>query len=231
VVAASPPIPTAIAFRDATHGVLGTTRDIESTSDGGLTWHVVFRTPRPVASIGYDDSGRVRVVLDDGENLRGPSWKPEPPLEQLTPCPAGVNRSVKSSNWFLCIGQGSAGSGEKAVYRVTTHGAKRVAWAFMGPTLSVRGITAQGYAVGMAMASDGFGVIWESRGPLLVTRNGGSRWLALPKIGVPEVDFGISGAAVRHGRAWVILARGNVHRRLLETEDEGHTWHVVHRWR
>jgi hypothetical protein len=52
----------------------------------------------------------------------------------------------------------------------------------------------------------------------------------LPKIGVPEVDFGISGAALPHGLGWVILARGNVHRRLLETRDAGRTWRVVHRW-
>jgi photosystem II stability/assembly factor-like uncharacterized protein len=65
---------------------------------------------------------------------------------------------------------------------------------------------------------------------LLVTRDGGATWIGLPKIGVPEVDWGISGAALRHGIAWVLLARGNVHRRLLETTDHGRTWHVVHRW-
>jgi hypothetical protein len=225
-LAAAPPLPAAIAFRDPAHGMLGTARDIEVTSDGGRTWRVVFRTPRPVRWIGYDDGGRARAILDDGENIGGPRWRPEHPVELLSPCPAGVNLSVRSDDWFLCIGQGSAGSGEKAVYR----GSKRLAWALLGPTLTMHGITAQGYAVGMAMAHDGFGIIWESRGPLLVTRNGGSRWLALPKVGVPEVDFGVSGAAVRGGRAWVILARGNVHRRLLETSDFGRTWHVVHRW-
>jgi len=230
VLAAAPPLPTAIAFRDPAHGVLGTARGIEVTGDGGRTWRVAFRTPRPVASVGYDDDGRVRAVLDDGENLGGPQFTPERPVELLSPCPAGVNLPVKSGDWWLCIGQGSAGSGEKAVYRETIHGAKRLAWAWLGNPPSSRGITAQGYAVGIAMARDGFGLIWESRGPLLVTRNGGSRWLALPKVGVPEVDFGISGAAVPHGLGWVILARGVVHRRLLETTDAGRTWRVVHRW-
>jgi hypothetical protein len=230
VIAAQPPLPTAVAFRDASHGVLGTTRDVEVTTDGGRIWRVAFRTPRPVMSIGYDDGGRVRAVLDDGENLGGPHWQPEHPIEQLSPCPAGVNQSVRSDDWFLCIGQGSAGSGEKAVYRITTHGTKRLAWAFLGPTLTAHGITPQGYAVGIAMGRDGFGIIWESRGPLLVTRDGGSQWLSLPKIGVPDVDFGISGAALAGGRAWVLLARGNVHRRLLTTTDAGRTWRLVHRW-
>jgi len=230
VIIAPPAQPTAIAFHDPSHGVLGTTRDIELTSDGGRTWRIVVRTPRPVVSISYDDDGRLRAVLDDGENLGGPRFRPEHPVEQLSPCPAGVSRTVRSDDWFLCIGQGSAGSGEKAVYRVTTHGVKRLAWALLGPTLASHGITSQGYAVGMAMAHDGFGIIWESRGPLLVTRDGGSHWLALPRIGVPEVDFGLSGAALPGGRAWVLLARNATRRRLLATTDRGRTWHVVHHW-
>jgi photosystem II stability/assembly factor-like uncharacterized protein len=223
-------MPTAVAFRTANDGLLGTTRTIEQTNDGGRTWRVVLRTPRPVVSISFDEGGRPRAVLDDGENIGGPRWRPEAPLEQLSPCPAGVDRFVHSDDWFLCIGQGSAGSGEKAVYRITAGGAKRLAWALLGPRLSVHGITARGYAVGLAMAHDGFGIIWESRGPLLVTRNGGSRWIALPAIGVPEVDFGISGSALAPGTAWVLLARGRVNRRLLETTDAGRTWHIVHRW-
>jgi len=198
-------VPTAIAFRDPSHGVLGTTRDIEVTGDGGRTWRVLFRTPRPVGWVGYDATGRAR-------------WRPSAPLVRPTPCPA-LDETVRSGGWFLCIGQGGAGMGEKEVYR----GSTRLAW-------TGHGITAQGYAVGIAMARDGFGLVWESRGPLLVTRSGGSRWLALPQVGVPEVDFGISGAALPHGLGWVILARGNIHRRLLETSDAGRTWRVVHRW-
>jgi photosystem II stability/assembly factor-like uncharacterized protein len=229
-VQALPPLPTAVAFRNASDGLLGTTRGIEATRDGGRTWRVVFRTPQPVSWLGYDPGGRPRAILDDGENLGGPRWRPERPLEQLTPCPAGVNRAVRSDDWVLCIGQGSAGSGEKAVYRLTPNGPKRLAWAFLGPTLTMHGITSQGYAVGLAMAHDGFGIIWQARGPLLVTRDGGSAWLGLPEVGIPEIDWGISGAALRHGVAWVLLARGNVHRRLLETTDRGRTWRVVHRW-
>ena len=229
LVQALPPLPTAVAFRNAADGWLGTTRDIEVTRDGGRTWRVVFRTPRPVASLAFDPSGRPRAILDDGENLGGPRWQPARVLEApFSPC--SMSEARFSGDWALCIGQGSAGSGEKAVYRLTPNGWKRVAWALLGPTLTTRGITAQGYAVGIAMADDGFGIIWESRGPLLVTHDGGSRWLALPKIGVPEVDFGIAGAALPHGVAWVLLARGNVHRRLLETTDYGRTWRVVHHW-
>ena len=225
---APPPLPTAIAFRNAEDGLLGTTRDIEATDDGGRTWRVVFRTPRAVSWLGYDESGRRRAILDDGENLGGPRWRPEPAVERLTPCPAAENRAVRSDRWVLCIGQGSAGAGEKSVYRLTAQGPKRLVWATMDRS---HGLPLAGYALGIAMAPDGFGIIWESRGTLYVTRDGGARWTGLPKVAQPEVDFGVAGAAASHGIGWVILARGNVHRRLLRTGDRGRTWHVVHRWR
>ena len=226
---ALPPLPTAIAFRNAADGLLGTTRDIERTTDGGHTWRVVFRTPRAVSWLGYDVSGRPRAILDDGENLGGPRWRPEAPVELLSPCPPAENRAVISDDWALCIGQGSAGSGEKAVYRLTAHGPRRLAWASVDGRS--HGLPSAGYAEGIAMTHDGFGIIWESRGTLYVTRDGGVRWTGLPKVARPEIDFGIGGAVARRDVAWVLLARGDVHRRLLRTEDGGRTWRVLRRWR
>src|SRR2546430_2252319 len=100
VVHALPPLPTAIAFRSASDGLLGTDRTIELTADGGRTWRVVFRTPRPVAWLGYDPSGRPSAILDDGENLGGPRWRPELVLDQpFSPC-NGVH-AVFSDDWVL----------------------------------------------------------------------------------------------------------------------------------
>lgn len=213
-------LPAAIAFRNAGDGILAVGRTIQATGDGGRTWRVVFRTPRDVLDVSYDPSGRPRAILDDGENLGGPDWLPERPLGRLfPPCATFDNGAVFSDDWVLCIGQMSAGEGFKAAYHLVGS-----TWARCGS------LTRLGYAYGLAMAHDGFGIVWEGRGTLYVTRDGCAHWSALPKVSVPEVDFGIDGAAVRHGIAWVILARGNVHRRLLRTTDRGRTWRVVHRW-
>jgi hypothetical protein len=213
-------LPVAVAFRNADDGILAAGRTIQVTSDGGLTWRVVFRTPRSIVDLSYDPNGRPRAVLSDGENLGGPRWRPEGPLrEPFPPCETFDNAAVFSDEWVLCIGQSSAGEGFKAAYRLV-----RSRWVRCGS------LTRLGYAYGMAMAHDGFGIVWEGRGTLYVTRDGCTHWSGLPQVSVPEVDFGVSGAVLRHGLAWVILARGNVHRRLLRSTDHGRTWRVVHRW-
>jgi photosystem II stability/assembly factor-like uncharacterized protein len=217
-VQALPPLPTAVAFRNASDGVLGTTRDIEVTRDGGRTWRVVFRTPRPVSWIGYDPSGRPRAILDDGENLGGPRWRPELQLAQeFSPCVR--SRTVFSGSWVLCIGQGSAGTGGKWAYRTTDRG-----WRRCGA------LPIAGYALGIAMAPDGFGLVWESRGTVYVTRDRCAHWIGQGSVAVPEVDFGVSGAAVTGGVGWMLLTRNGAVR-LLQTTDHGRTWRSMHRWR
>ena len=213
-------LPAAIAFRNADDGLLAMDKTIQATRDGGRTWTVVFRTPRQVTWVGYDPSKRTRAILDDGANLGGPRWHPEAPIGRLfPPCEPFDNGAVFSDDWVLCIGQSSAGEGFKTAYHLV-----RNRWRRCGS------LTRLGYAYGIAMAHDGFGIVWEGRGTLWVTRDGCAHWTAQPTVAVPEVDFGVSGSAVRGGTAWVLLARGNVHRRLLETTDRGRTWHVVHRW-
>lgn len=217
MVAAVPSMPIAIAFRDASHGALATTRDVELTDDGGRTWRVVIRT-RDATSVGFDEHGRLVVRR---------AAAPTPP-----PCHGMLFRGFASGRWALCIGEGGAGAMGKAVYRHAASGWRLLAATpFPPPGRARGGLSIMGYPEGIAMAPDGFGVIWESRGTLYVTHDGGAVWEALPHVAVPEVDFGISGAALPGGRAWVLLARGFVHRRLLETTDAGRTWHVVHRWR
>jgi photosystem II stability/assembly factor-like uncharacterized protein len=237
VVAAPPPVPLAVAFRDPARGMLGTSRTIELTADGGKTWKVVLRTPRPVVWISYFD-GAAWARFDDGENLRsrdgGRRWAPAvATFPANSVCPQGTVQSYASfapggHEWALCTTQGGAGSMGKSVYRLDGKGWTRVAYTpFVGQGYG--GIDVFGYPLGIAMARDGFGVIWESRGTLYVTRDGGSHWTGLPKVARPEQDFGLSGAALPHGVGYVLLSNsGRIS--LIETTDAGRSWHVVRHW-
>jgi photosystem II stability/assembly factor-like uncharacterized protein len=89
-----------------------------------------------------------------------------------------------------------------------------------------------GYPLGITFAADGFGLIWESRGSLWVTRDGGQTWIEEPKVARPEIDFGRGATALAGGRGFVLLGfQGLSRARLLRTDDAGRTWRVVHRWR
>jgi len=256
VLAVAPPprvalVPNAVAFRDPQHGIIGTgwqncaargwgcrpQGTISVTSDGGKTWKVLLRTPRPVVSVtvaGANEEAR----LDDGETLgssdRGRHWAPVvvgSASGAVGPCPAGAAGSYVSGDWTLCTTQPGTGNQGKIVYRLFASGWRRVSYTPFARKSS-NGLDSYGYPQGIAMANDGFGLIWEWRGTLYVTRDGGRNWTGLPKVAQPEVDFGMFGVALRHGVAFVILARGGTEvRRLIETTDAGRSWMVVRSWK
>ena len=248
MLAVAPPprfalVPNAVAFRDPQHGIMGTgwqacayqggafgcrpQGTISITSDGGKTWTVLLRTPRPVVSVAVDGRHE-RAVFDDGETIgssdRGLHWAPVV-VPQTTgigsPCSAG-SQAFLVVGWAVCASQASAGNQLKSVYRLGIRGWKRE---------PARGLSSYGYVAGVAMAHDGFGLIWESRGTLYVTRNGGSDWIGLTHVAAPEVDFGTSAVALPGGVGFAILAHGGSEvRRMVGTTDGGRSWHVVHSW-
>ena len=248
--------PNAVAFRDRLHGVLGTgwqgceyshsrcrvEGTISLTSDGGKTWRVVRQTPRPVVAAAYLARGRYYVQLDDGATLvgSGDRWRPVAPVwhNHQSVCPQGSYVGITAnpfSGWAICSGQPGAGNQSKSVYRLTGRGWKRVAYTDMTSPKGHGGISSYGYPVGIAGGerAHGFGIIWESRGTLYVTRDGGRDWHALPKVSRPEEDFGQWAYVLpRGGVGWAVLAIGaSETRRLIETTDAGRAWRVVQRWR
>lgn len=246
--AAPPPrvalVPNAIAFRDPSRGLLGTGRSgegtISLTTDGGRAWKVAFRAPRPVVWVGW--SGRLLSArFDDGENLQsangGRTWTPVAVsyIQFNVGCPFGWMQMPNNSltgNWSLCTNEPGVGNQGKSVYAFKPGGWTRVAYTpFPYGHGGYGGIAVPGYPQGIAMANDGFGLIWEWRGTLYVTRDGGSHWIGLPKIARPEIDFGMSAYALPKDVGFVILAAGGAdERRLIETTDAGRTWRVVHSW-
>ena len=234
-------MPNAIAFRNPQHGIMGTgwqacassafgckpQGTISITGDGGKTWHVLLRTPRAVVSVTVDGRDE-RAVFDDGETIGssdgGLHWAPivvRPPTGIGSPCPAGSQAFVVV-DWAVCASQASAGNQMKLVYRLGVKGWKR---------LAAHGLSSYGYVAGLAVARNGFGIIWESRGTLYVTNDGGSDWTGLTNVAAPEVDFGASAVALPHGVGFALLSHGGSEvRRLVETTDAGRSWHVVHAW-
>ncbi len=105
--------------------IAGTGRTIELTADGGKTWRVVLRTPRPVMSLSLF-GGAEWARFDDGENLRsdngGRAWAPAvAPFPTDSVCPQGTQQSYVSfapggDEWALCTTEGGAGNmGKKRV--------------------------------------------------------------------------------------------------------------------
>jgi photosystem II stability/assembly factor-like uncharacterized protein len=165
----------------------------------------------------------------------GRSWhRRASPCTQAVAFNALIDLVTPRLGWLVCLGQPGAGNQEKAVFRTRDGGAtwQPRAAAVEYPRRSVRGgIGGYGYPEGISFAVDGFGLLWESRGTLYVTRDGGAHWQAKPRAARPEIDFGRGAAAFRGGLGFVLLARGGgLPARLLETRDSGRSWHTVQRW-
>jgi photosystem II stability/assembly factor-like uncharacterized protein len=248
-------VPNAVAFLDRRHGLLGTGWEgcvnrashcrlqgtVSVTSDGGKTWRVALRTRRPVVAVEYFHDA-VYAQLADGQTLSAANdarnWQRRSRLSFKGYCPkgwdAGFTADFVDTNidvpWSVCTGEPGAGNEAKAVYR----GTRRVAFTPLASHGSYGGIGVYGYPTGITGVHGGFGIIWESRGTLYLTHDGGHHWHALPKVARPEIDFGdwADADAYPHGTAFVLLSiGGSEKRRLIETTDAGRTWHVVHRWR
>jgi photosystem II stability/assembly factor-like uncharacterized protein len=250
-------VPNAIAFRTSSVGFAGTGMTscaspdfhcrprgtISVTTDGGRTWRVLRSTPRPVVKVTVDGT-RIRATYDNGVVVAsadgGRTWRSaRAPKGPAGPCAPGPNLyranqvvvTPTGARYALCVYGAGAGNQAKAVFRVRDGRWRRIAWTPFGRG-GYGGISTYGYPLGLAMSDDGFGLIWESRGTLYVTRDHGRHWIGEPKVARPELDFGRSGVALTNGVGYVVLANGGGPVcRLLMTTDAGRTWRVVHRWR
>lgn len=208
------------------------------TTDGGLHWSA-FRLRYPASfataklGLGYStymvgNQGKMALY---GTRNGGTTWQ-----RQGTPCQgvAAIPDLVTSRlAWLMCLGEPGAGNEEKALFRTTDGGAHWQPLAHVQMTSPTHGgIQSYGYPVGAAFSPSGFGILWESRGTLYVTRDGGGHWTPEPKVARPEEDFGFGGAVFPRGRGLLLLAHGGGRpARLLETTNYGRTWHPIIRWR
>jgi photosystem II stability/assembly factor-like uncharacterized protein len=209
------------------------------TLDGGQTWHRIASGPavdwlNPDVGIrvrSYSVHNRVALamlVTHDG----GQTWHPRPsPCAKADVAFSAFADLVSPTSWWVaCTGQGGAGNEEKAIYHSRNAGRTWEAGAATTLPHQHGGIQEYGYPAGLAFAPGGWGLLTETRGTLYVTRDGGKRFRAEPKVARPEVDFAGGAAAFRGGIGYVLLT-DFPGARLIETRDFGRTWSVVRRWR
>jgi photosystem II stability/assembly factor-like uncharacterized protein len=213
------------------------------TLDGGRSWRpyrLRFTTSfaTPLIGLGVRRYALERhlaltvLATSDG----GLTWhRRASPCTQAIADSALVDLVTPSLGWIVCLGQPGAGNQEKAVFRTDDGGRswRRGAAEINYPRSLIHGgLSGYGYPEGISFAKDGFGILWESRGTLYVTRDGGKDWTAEPKVARPELDFGRGAAAFTGGHGLVLLGRGGGQpTRLLATNDYGRTWRLVRRWR
>lgn len=211
------------------------------TLDRGRSWRAWHLRPgtsfaTPQVGLGfrtYMVGNAIQLALlrtSDG----GRAWTRIPkPASCLSEFP-NIDLVTPRLGWVVCGGEGGAGNESKAVFRTRDGGRTWQELAFTQMTSAAGdhgGIGSFGYPAGVAFAPNGFGLLWESRGTLYVTRDGGRNWQAKGHLARPDIDFGRGASAFADGTGFVLLGFGGGARaRLVETHDFGRTWHVVRRW-
>ncbi len=232
-----PPEPAAIAFWTPQRGLLAIGGRVEVTRDGGRSFRLALRAGTQVDGLQTDGPGVAIASLADGSARRtldgGRTWHPFGVEQRVqafpsSPCPRQVSdgqltaKPTPQLGWVVCLGGASAGQQERALYRTRDGGHT---WH----TLQ-RPHGAGGYPAALSVAADGFGLLDEERGTLLLTHDGGVRWHAARLVAEPEVDFGIATAAFTRGRG-LFLVRGELGVLLWATADGGRSWELRNRWR
>jgi photosystem II stability/assembly factor-like uncharacterized protein len=208
------------------------------STDGGRSWRPL---PRVVLSASFVDgvhgialanrsctascSRSTLLATTDG----GRSWHP-----LRSPCRGaeqGLSLVTRSRAWLLCVGQPGAGNQGKAIYGTEDGGRtwQRLLSLEIGGR-SNGGISSYGYALGISFAPNGAGLLWESRGTLYLSLDGGRRWHPQETVARPEIDFG-SSASIVPGRAYALLSRGNTIYRLVATTHGYQHWQTLRVWK
>jgi hypothetical protein len=220
---------TKVAFATTPYGLM-------RSDDLGHSWMVVSR--RRLTELGFATSligwalaPDRRVVEDPGLIVEtrdgGKSWR-----QLRNPCRHSYDTRLAigsvARRWALCLGEPTVGVQAKALYATEDGG---VTWQLRtrvgasGSTVGV-GLGLSGYGLGIAFQPSGRGWLWEARGSVLTTRDGGRVWKTLP-ISSPEVvearSLSFVSARVGYG---VFVYRPTIR----ATHDGGFSWTTLHSW-
>jgi photosystem II stability/assembly factor-like uncharacterized protein len=217
-------------------------RTLRLSSDGGETWTRLSSGPFERISFASATEGwAVGHVFATGQSLQtttdgGHTWRSLP-----VPCPRSASTATDISfpapgtGWLLCTGEGGAGNEQRAVLETTDSGGT---WAIVaasslgGPGRS--GLTTSGYPTGVTFDVTGAGWMWQDRGTVLATGDGGRTWRSIgmsqPDVNaVTSIWFPRTPSSTTQGRGFALRSRGDV-TELLVTSDGGNTWEQIARW-
>jgi photosystem II stability/assembly factor-like uncharacterized protein len=210
--------------------------------DRGSTWQEL---PDPgVMRVSFADPSRGLAVAGKGRLLStsdgGKTWS-----SLALPCSQTDAQWAKATDelfvslptarraWAVCVSEPGAGNQGKTVYRSDDGGRSWTIVAnrplFRRPKAASGGLSSYGYPAGVSFSRQGSGLLWESRGTLDLSRDGGRHWKAL-RVATPEVDSGLSAQMLSRELGFALLFNGDLGYRLLATADGGTEWRLVHRW-
>ncbi len=226
-------------------------RQLLSTTNGGQSWQFIshphigepsFATPllgwaagTTTASSSTLGPAPVLITSDGGR-----TWQPlpGPTCQGQGWYLRSLSFSTPTHGFALCVGEATAGSQDKAILTTTDGGKtwKRVAEASFGGS-PAKGISLSGYPDGIFFLPDGRGWLWQQRGNLLTTADGGTTWQE-SNLTQPGFDIEARSVWFLTDTAGFVLLTGDSGSnpfqpvfRLVYTQDGGQSWTTMHTWR
>lgn len=218
------------------------------STDGGRTWSTISN--EAFAALSFVDPatgfgiGPIRPGAGPaGSPLRrttdgGRTWSTVP----AQPCPAspvmwpiGVSFTDPSDGWVACGGVGGGGSSQKAVVRTIDGGRS---WTIVASAYPLGGVTtpdvgsipAADVLWGIAMGSDGHGLIWMPLGAVdgtWQTADAGRTWTDLRFGATPGADGAIAGWLLDDRTWFLVLEEADGVVGIVESGDGGTSWRML----
>jgi photosystem II stability/assembly factor-like uncharacterized protein len=214
------------------------------SDDRGRSWWRALRVH--AVAVSFSDPEHGWLLLANGTFARPPailssddggqSWhKLTSPCQGGFGIPAAISRASASLGWVACMTQMTAGFEGKQVWQTSDGGhtwrlRSRTELFVPRPAPPIGNLPGRGYVSGMQFLPDGRGWLWEDRGWLLTTSDGGRLWRKSPLTSADEVEA--RSASLLGDRTGFILLGVDpaCHNRLVLSADGARRATTLKRW-